>query len=407
MKKVTLKEIQKAHQELSQFLAPTPMIKNDWLSEHLGCELFLKLENMQPIGSFKIRGATYKIKNLTDAEKKKGVIAASAGNHAQGVAWGSRKYGVDAMIVMPKNAPLMKIRNTQTLGAHIKLEGEHYQEAYQAAVKIAEEENRVFVHAYEDADVIAGQGGVGLEMVEQCPEMDYAFIPMGGGGLMAGSAIAIKALSPKTKIIGCQASGASSLAQSLQKGKVISLNEAVTFADGIATSKASSEMVDIIKPNVDEVVMMDDPDIARSVLLLLEEAKTVAEGSGAVALASAEKLKNKLKGKKVVCVVSGGNIDLNLLNRITEGGLSESGRVADLRIIVPDRPGSLMRLTNLLAKHQVNILQTIHERNSLGMRIFETEILVTIETKGKEHLNEVVQSLKEQDVIIEVEDVSK
>jgi threonine dehydratase len=399
---VALADIQAAKNELSRYLEPSPLLANAWLSEILGCELYLKLENMQPIGSFKIRGATYKISRLSAAQRRKGVIAASAGNHAQGVAWGSRKLGTGALIVMPKSAPLVKVQNTRGLGAEVVLEGDNYQEAFAAAQSIARKTGRIFVHAFEDADVVAGQGTVGLEILEQLPDPDFVVVPMGGGGLMAGVATAIKTLRPQTKLIGCQASGAPAMLRSLREGRAVSTETVETFADGIAVSRASEPIRKLLAPRVDEVLEADDEAIAAAVLMLLEKAKTVTEGSGALPLAVLDQIRKKIRGKKVVAVISGGNIDVNVLSRIIDRGLIRAGRRVRVNVLMSDRPGSLARLTELIAREGANILQAIHDRSEPSTRIDQTEVALTLETRGPEHSAAVIRALRANVVRLEL-----
>ncbi len=400
--KITLAEIQDAKQELTKYLPPSPLLLNAWLSDVWECKVYLKLENMQPIGSFKIRGATYKISRLTESEKKRGVIAASAGNHAQGVAWGSRRLGVKALIVMPLCAPIVKVQNTEALGAEVILHGNNYEEAYTEACRIAHKTGRVFVHAFEDDAVIAGQGTVGLEILDQVPDADFVLGSVGGGGLMAGVASVFKALRPQTQIVGCQASGAAAMIRSISKGKAVRLQSAVTFADGIALMKTSEKMRKILHSNIDEWVEVSEESIAAAVLTLLEKGKILSEGSGAVPLAALEGLRKKIRKKKVVLIVSGGNIDVNVLSRIIDLGLIRTGRRVRVNVLLPDRPGSLAHLTDLIAKQGANILQAIHDRNEPFTQLDQTEVALTLETRGPDHSATLVQALREQGLRLEL-----
>jgi threonine dehydratase len=393
---ISIAEIEAAARELSRYLTPSPLLYNTSLSEAMGCEVHLKLENMQPIGSFKIRGATYKISKLSPEEKKLGVITASAGNHAQGVAWGSRRLGVSSLIVMPRNATLVKIQNTKALGAQVVLEGDNFDEASAAARRIMGETGRVYVPAFEDPLIIAGQGTAGLEILQQLPDVDYVIGATGGGGLMAGLGIALKAKRPQVQLIGAQAAGASVMADSFHAGKPLKTELINTFADGIAMKAASAPMLAILKKVLDDVVKVADEEIAAALLVLLEKAKTVVEGAGAVSLAALmqPELKAKVKGKKVVVVVSGGNIDVNVLSRIIDRGLIRAGRRLRVNVWISDRPGSLARLTDLIAKEGANVLQTIHDRSEPSTTIEETEVNLTLETKGPEHGDKVIDALK-------------
>lgn len=397
-----LSDIESARQSLAQLLEPTPLLRNQWLSESLGFELFLKLENMQPIGSFKIRGATYKISRLSREMRRKGVICASAGNHAQGVAWGSQQLGVKATIVMPHTAPLVKVQNTKALGAKIVLAGKNYDEAFAAAKKLASSTGQVYVHAFEDPDVIAGQGTIGLEILDQLPDVDTIIGSMGGGGMMAGVGLAVKEKRPQTKIWGCQASGAPSIVESVKKGRAIKLDKVDTFADGIAVAEAKVRMIKVLRDYVDEFHLADDEAIAASILMLLEKAKVVAEGSGAIPLSVADRLRKRLKGQKVVLIVSGGNVDVNVLGRVIERGLIKAGRRVKVNVLISDIPGSLSRLTGVLADQGVNILQAIHDRNELSTGLAQTEVEFILETKGPEHTESVLETLRTQAARVEV-----
>jgi threonine dehydratase len=399
---VDLAAIRKARVELSKYLQPSPLLFNSWLSEALQCRVYFKLENMQPIGSFKIRGATYKISQLSPEQKKLGVIAASAGNHAQGVAWGSRVLGSNALIVMPKSAPLVKIQNTQTLGAEVVLEGENYDEAYKAALEIAKKTGRVFVHAFEDPAVIAGQGTIGLELLDQLPDLDYVVGSIGGGGMMSGISVALKELRPQTKLIGCQATGANAMCKSIEHGKPESTAKVQTFADGIAVAKASPQMFELLKPRLDACVDVDDEAIAAAVLTLIEKAKIISEGAGAIALAALEKIKTEIRGKKVVVIISGGNIDVNVLARIIDRGMIRAGRRVRVNVVISDRPGSLARLTELIANQGANILQAIHDRSEPATTIDQTDVALTLETRGPDHSKAVIQALEKHVIRLEL-----
>jgi threonine dehydratase len=402
MRKVTLADIHDARNILKPLLPSSPLIHNAWLSEAFGCEVHLKMENMQPIGSFKIRGATVRVARLTEAEKRAGVIAASAGNHAQGVAWGGRQLGVDAMIVMPRGAPITKIENTRALGAQVVLAGENYDEAYATAQEAQLKTGRVFVPAFEDPDVISGQGTCGLEIIEQLPDADYIIGSIGGGGLMAGIGLVYHELSPRTRLLGCQAAGAPSMLRSFREGKAISLETAHTFADGIAVMKTRESMREILASTIHGVMEADDDQIAQGVLTLLEKAKVVSEGAGAVPLAVLEQLRPEIQGKKVVLVISGGNIDVNVLSRIIDRGLTRSGRRLRVNVLLSDRPGSLAKLTDLIARKGGNVLQAIHDRNEPSTTIDLTEVALTLETRGREHSEELIAALRDHVIRLEL-----
>jgi threonine dehydratase len=396
MKPVTLADVQNAQAVLSKILAPTPLIRNEWLSNQYGCDVYLKLETVHPIGSFKIRGATYRISKLTEAEKKKGVIAASAGNHAQGVAWGARHFHTSALIVMPETAPLMKVTNTQRLGAAIHLEGESYDQSYQAAQRIMAETGRTYVHAFHDPEVIAGQGTVGLEILSQLPEVDVVVTSIGGGGLCSGMGIAMKTLKPSVRIIACQAENVSAMAKSLKGHHLVESPNQGTLADGIAVQKANPDMFAMLEGLVDEVFTSDEEEIAMNVLRFMETGKILTEGSAAIVLGALDRYQDQLKGKKVVLLVCGGNIDVNLISRIIDRGLIRSGRRLHLRVQIQDRPGSLSKLTSLIASHRANILQAIHDRSEMKIKLDETGVELMIETRGPEHSEELVKALRQE-----------
>jgi threonine dehydratase len=398
---VALSDIQEAKKQLQRFLRPTPLVHNPWLSQAFGCDVFLKLESMQPIGSFKIRGATYKISQLTPRQRKQGVIAASAGNHAQGVAYGAQIAGSHALIVMPETASLLKIQNTQALGAEVILQGQTYDEAYLAARALSRKTGRLFVHAFEDPLVIAGQGTVGLEILDQLPEVDGVIASVGGGGLLAGVSIALKALKPEVEMVGCQAAAAPSMIESIRARKAVQLESAQTFADGIAVLKASDFMRKILSRSVDHWVEVEEDELAVALLLLVEKAKLIAEGSCAAPLAALSQLRKRFQGKKIVLIVSGGNIDVNLLARVMDRGLVRTGRRLRINAWMLDRPGSLVKVTEVLSRLGCNVLQIIHDRDRPSLPFGQAQVELTLETKGLEHCAQLLEAL--QKVVVRLE----
>lgn len=396
--KLAFKEFSDAYKNLSQYIEPTPLVYNEWLSKQYDCQIFLKLENMLPIGSFKMRGATNKISGLTAAEKKQGVLAVSAGNHAQGVAWAAHLFNVKATIIMPVGSPLTKIRNTEALGAKVILHGASIEEGFQYAQEMMKKKKMVFVHPYQDPKVIAGQGSVGMELMEQIPDMDYLFSSIGGGGLVSGIGQVLKAKKSKAKVFAGQATGCSAMVDSLNKGKIQKIDKAETFADGIRVKIASETMFDSLKSVVDGSYRVDDEKMAWAVLQLMEKARVIAEGAGALPLALFDQLyfkdPKKFKGKKIVLVVCGGNIDVNLLERIIERGLIESHRRVRISIPIIDRPGVLHDLTGIIKNVGANILQCIHDRDSLEAGINKTKVVFSLETKGKDHMDLLLKELK-------------
>jgi threonine dehydratase len=396
--KLNLSDFKHAYDELQKSIQPTPLVFNEWLSKKYNCEIFLKLENMLPIGSFKMRGATYRLSQISKNDRKKGVLAVSAGNHAQGVAWAAAKFNVKATIIMPEGSPLTKIRNTEMLGAKVILHGQSIEECFEYAKKYMQKNPQIFIHPFSDKDVILGQGSVGFEILNQLPDVDMVFSSIGGGGLVSGIGCVLKSMKPKVKLIAGQASGASSMSQSLQKKKLVQTDKADTFADGIRVKKADAMMFGLLKKVVDETYAIDDHKIALAILQLLEKARVIAEGAGALPLAVLDEIfhKNpaKLKGKKIVLVICGGNIDVNLLERIIDRGLIESNRKVRLIIPIADKPGTLHRLTQIIKDTGANVLEVMHDRDSFETGISGTNVQFTLETKGLEHLNLLLKNLR-------------
>ena len=357
------------------------------------CELFLKTENLQVTGSFKVRGAYYKIHNLTEEEKSHGVIACSAGNHAQGVALAAARGGIDATICIPSTAPISKIEATRRFGAHVELVDGVYDDAYRRACEIQAESGRTFIHPFNDEDVIAGQGPIGLEIINQMPDVDAVLVPIGGGGLISGVAFAIKSLCPKCKVYGVQAAGAPSMYNSIRDGQAEELPSVSTIADGIAVKKPGDITFSLVQQYVDEIVTVTEDEIATAILTLIEQQKLIAEGAGAVSVAAAMFGKVDLKGKKAVCVVSGGNIDVNILSRVISRGLLTAGRTASLTVSLTDRPGELLKVSQIVARMGANILAVSHNRSAEGTAITACELEVQMETRDHAHVKAIRQAL--------------
>lgn len=402
--KVEFSEFEKARELLKKHLKPTPLIKNEWLSSKYGANIYLKLENLQPVGSFKLRGATNKIFNLSEEEKKLGVLAVSAGNHAQGVAWAASKFGIEATIIMPKPSPLVKILNTESLGAKVILAGDNVDESFEYAKEYLKENNKIFVHPFHDPLVIAGQGSIAFELLDELPDIDFIFGSIGGGGLMSGVGQVIKSLLPKCKLIGAQATGANSMARSLQQGSLMLGDSVATFADGIKVKNPNPEMYALLDSVIDEAVQVPDDLIAASVLRLMEQARVIAEGAGAINLASFHELfemnPRRFKNKNIVLLISGGNIDINLIDRIIEKGLIETKRRVNLSLLLDDKPGALKEMTQILSETGANILEIIHDRNAPYIELQQSIVKVTLETKGPKHTEEIFSTLKEKYKII-------
>lgn len=397
---IAFSEFQKAYDTLKKVIEPTPLVYNEWLSKKYNCQVYLKLENMLPIGSFKMRGATNKISQLTAAEKKQGVLAVSAGNHAQGVAWAASRFKVDATIIMPEGSPLTKIRNTEALGAKVLLKGQSIEECFQVAQEMMKKKKMVFVHPFHDPLVIAGQGTVAFEILQQLPDADFLFSSIGGGGLVSGIGQVVKAKKSKMKIIAGQASGCSSMVDSLNAGKIQTIDKAETFADGIRVKNVNKDMFDLLGKVVDASYSVDDEKMAWAILQLMEKARVIAEGAGALPLALFDQLwhkdPKKFKNKKIVLVVCGGNIDVNLLERIIDRGLIESHRKIRISIPISDRPGVLHQLTGIIKDVGANILQVVHDREAMEAGITGTNVSFTLETKGEEHMKELVKQMKKE-----------
>ena len=385
---IGVEEIERALPRVRKVAAETPFSYAPKLSEESGYEVYLKKENLQNTGSFKIRGAFNKIASLSDEERAEGVVAASAGNHAQGVALAAKHFGIPATIVMPETTPLTKVDGVKSYGAEVVLKGTNYDEAYEYAVEFARKEGRVFVHPFADDDVIAGQGTIALEILEQCGEQkpDAILVPVGGGGLISGIAVAIKTLSPKTKVIGVAAEGAPAMKLSFDARQPIDTTGVRTIADGIAVRDTSPVTLEYIVQYVDEMVLVSDDEIANAILYLLEKQKLVVEGAGAVGVAALiHRRLNLPEGSKVVTLLSGGNIDVTMLSVIIEKGLVKSYRKMKLVVTLVDKPGSLMRLTEILKEAQANIVQIGYDRTSLDLKFGDAYVSIALETKGREH----------------------
>lgn len=391
---IEYKDIVEAKQKLDGLIQNTPINSSRNLQHAYGAEIYLKLENLQTTGSFKIRGALNKILSLSEEERRRGIVASSAGNHAQGVAYGAHKVGAKATIVMPETSPIVKVLATKSYGAEVVLHGQTYDESYAKALELAKEKKFTFVHAFDDPMVVAGQGTLGLEILEAVPELDSIVIPIGGGGLISGVATAIKHLRPSCKVYGVVAQASPAMAELFHKKQLSPPNSIRTIADGISVKKPNQAMFDnYISKLVDDVVMVEDDEIAESIVYFLERAKIVVEGSGAAVLAGAQKAKWDL-GSKSCLLLSGGNIDLNLVSKIIERGLSRKGRLARISVVVQDRPGALLKLTQLIAEQGANVLDVHHDRLRVDLHLSETAIEFLLETKSEDHILQLQQALK-------------
>ena len=384
----------KAKEKLSKVLLETHLIYSPIFSKESGNKVFIKPENLQKTGSFKIRGAYNKISNLTDAEKKRGVIASSAGNHAQGVAYGAKESGIKAVIVMPKSTPLIKVESTKQYGAEVVLHGDVYDDAYKKAKELEEKEGYVFVHPFNDEDVLDGQGTIALEILEELPETDIILVPIGGGGLISGIACAAKILKPEIKIIGVEPEGAASAYEAIKENKVVELKEANTIADGTAVKKIGDLNFEYIKKYVDEIITVSDYELMEAFLLLVEKHKIIAENSGILSVAATKKIKEK--NKKVVSVISGGNIDVLMISSMINKGLIRRDRIFNFSLNIPDKPGELAKVVDLIAELGANVVKLEHNQFKNLSRFKDVELQVTVETNGSEHIKNLVQAFEEK-----------
>lgn len=394
MKKVTLEMIQQARETIKDIVKETPLLESVRMSDKTGANVFLKCENLQKTGSFKIRGACNKIANLTNEEKAKGVIASSAGNHAQGVALGAKMNGIKATIVMPATAPLAKVTATKGYGAEVVLEGLVYDDAYAKAIEIQKETGATFLHPFDDEYVIAGQGTISLEILEQLENVDTIVCPIGGGGIISGVAVAAKALKPSIKIVGVQTSNIPSMKASLESGEVTSAFNDVTIADGIAVKTPGDLTFSLIKDLIDEIIVVDEEEIAQAMLFLLESQKVTAEGAGAVSTAAVWSGKYQAKkDENIVCIISGGNVDINTLYRVIDTGLVKCGRRYTFKTHIVDRPGGLGEVTRILSDLNANILNSHMSKLNSTYGLGRQAVEMTIETFNEEHREEIKEAL--------------
>jgi threonine dehydratase len=404
---VNLRDIQSALVRVRKSIYVSPCTRSETFSELTGNSVYLKLENRQRTGAYKERGALNKLLSLTPEQRSQGVIAASAGNHAQAVAYHASHLGIRATIVMPLATPLIKVSATRGYGGDVVLHGANYDEAYEEAMRLSAQQRLSFVHAFDDDAIIAGQGTLGLELLEQHPDVEAVVVPIGGGGLIGGIGCALKETNPRIQVFGVQPARLPSVKVALSEGKPVTLPSAVTIADGIAVRRVGVRTLPLIQKYVDDIVTVEEEEIANAVLLLLEREKTLAEGAGAAGLAALvnrriptiddsmtrESTTHEKMGKKVVAIVSGGNIDVTLLARIIERGLVKDGRLVRLRVHLPDYPGALHRLTGILAEHRANIVETSYDRAYHNVNLGDTAIDITMETRGPDHIAELISAL--------------
>ena len=398
---ITYEDVVKAQQTQNKVIRKTNLEFSETFSKICGANVYLKNEYEQKTGSFKIRGAYYKIKSLTDDEKNKGVVAASAGNHSQGVAFASHIENIPCTIVMPKNASPAKVAATRGYGAKVVLEGITYDESWAYAKKISEESDSTIIHAFDDSHVIAGQGVIGLEIIEQLPDVDEIYVPIGGGGLAAGIILAVKEKHPHVKIIGVESNAYPAMKKSLENNSLQTVNGATTIADGISVKTPGKLTFEIIKQKIDKIVTVDDSEIINAMFLLMERSKAVVEPAGAVALAYILK-HNPESGKNVVPILCGGNIDMYLLGQIVSKGLSGMGRMLKISVLLKDKPGALKELVDEISSINVNIVEVIHDRLSSEVNAGSAEVTISLETEDQNQSNELINHLRDKNIEFQV-----
>ncbi len=391
---LTLDKVYHASFVLKEVIRPTALIKSPGLCG--GTNLYLKPENLQVTGSFKVRGAYYKISQLAEEEKEKGVIACSAGNHAQGVALAAARSGIKSLICIPDGAPISKVEATKSYGAEVCLVEGAYDDAYEKAVSLVEETGATFIHPFDDEQVIAGQGTIGLEILEQLPEVDAVIVPVGGGGLISGVAFALKSLKPEIKIYGVQSVGAPSMQKAIHDQKIETLPTVKTVADGIAVKRPGDLTYEMVQKYVDKIVTVTDDEVSTAILELIEQQKMIAEGAGAVSVAAAMFHKVPIEGKNVVCLVSGGNIDVTILSRVIDRGLRKAGRLAELMIELVDKPGQLLGVSQIISQLGGNVVSVFHSRADVDLDINACVLRISMETRNQEHLDEIIAELTKQ-----------
>ncbi len=389
-----LEDFVKAKEKLSKVLLETHLIHSPIFSKESGNVVYIKPENLQKTGSFKIRGAYNKISNLTEEEKKRGVIASSAGNHAQGVAYGARELGIKAVIVMPKSTPLIKVESTKQYGAEVVLYGDVYDDAYKKAKELEEKESYVFVHPFNDEDVLDGQGTIALEILNELPETDIILVPIGGGGLISGIACAAKLIKPDIKIIGVEPEGAASAREAIKENKVVELKEANTIADGTAVKRIGDLNFEYIKKYVDEIITVSDYELMEAFLLLVEKHKIIAENSGILSIAATKKLKEK--NKKIVSVISGGNIDVLMISSMINKGLVRRDRIFSFSVNISDKPGELAKVVDLIAELGANVIKLEHNQFKNLSRFRDVEVQITVETNGTDHIQNLIETFEKK-----------
>ena len=393
MNELTLEKFEEASEIVTRVTNPTKLIKSDYLSQQTGAKVYLKPENMQHTGAYKLRGAYYKISTLSEEERAKGLITASAGNHAQGVAYAAKAYGCKATIVMPTVTPLIKVNRTKSYGAEVILHGDVYEDACAYAYKLAEEHGYTFVHPFDDLDVATGQGTIAMEIIQELPTVDYILAPIGGGGLITGVSTLAKMLNPKIKVIGVEPAGAASMTAALKAGEVVELDSANTIADGTAVKAVGHQNLPYVRENVDEVLLVEDDELIGAFLDIVENHKMIVENSGLLSVAALKQL--DCKGKKVVCILSGGNMDVITMSSIVQHGLIQRDRIFSVSVLLPDKPGELQRVASVIAGQKGNIIKLEHNQFVSTNRNAAVELRITMEAFGTEHKHQILAALEE------------
>ena len=391
---LTLEKFEEASELVKRVTNPTKLIYSDYLSEQTGAKVYLKPENMQYTGAYKIRGAYYKISTLTDEERSRGLITASAGNHAQGVAFAAKKFGCKAVIVMPTVTPLIKVNRTKNYGAEVILHGDVYDDAYAYACELAEKEGYTFVHPFNDLDVAAGQGTIAMEIVQELPTVDYILVPVGGGGLVSGIATLAKMLNPKIRVIGVEPAQAASMTAALAAGEVVELDSADTIADGTAVKAVGDKILPYVQENVDDILLVEDDELIGAFLDMVENHKMIVENSGLLSVAALKQL--NCKGKKVVCVLSGGNMDVITMSSIVQHGLIQRDRIFSVSVLLPDKPGELVQVAKTIADEQGNVIKLEHNQFVSTNRNAAVELRITMEAFGTEHKHRILDALEQK-----------
>lgn len=391
---MTLEKFEEASELVKKVTNSTKLVYSDYLSEQSGGKVYLKPENMQHTGAYKIRGAYYKISTLSDEERGRGLITASAGNHAQGVAFAAKKFGCKAVIVMPTVTPLIKVNRTKSYGAEVILHGDVYDDAYAYACELAEKEGYTFVHPFNDIDVATGQGTIAMEIVQELPTVDYILVPIGGGGLVSGVATLAKMLNPKIKVIGVEPAEAASMKAALAAGEVVQLESANTIADGTAVKAVGDKILPFVKKNVDDVLLVEDDELIGAFLDMVENHKMIVENSGLLSVAALKQL--DCKGKKVVCVLSGGNMDVITMSSIVQHGLIQRDRIFSVSVLLPDKPGELVQVAQTIAEAQGNVIKLEHNQFVSTNRNAAVELRITMEAFGTEHKQEILKALEKK-----------